>query len=816
MPPPSATPDPHAAANPTAEVERLRRELEAARLQERAAEVRAASYARAHEALLRAWEGFAAVDKFEDAICVFLREVIEVAGASMAALAHARSDAEGSSSLLVFLDGEQAVIGHEAAAFDDVPLDPTQLADVRDGRPVVWSRERWRTARAGAGGVERVGGTAWHVPLALRRKVTAVLALGFREADAPNPLLSPLVAALTNQLAVALEMKRLSDGSRAAAVTRERELAAERRADELARANAILQSAAEKVTAAETPSELREHFLLAAATAAGATGGALFTRLSGTSFSPRAVVFAGRVVPPEIWAGDTVFTGFEERTGADPTGFFALLARGEGARLVVDEAEPYWWRDSIVHHRARGTKVVWHVPLILAGDTVGFLGLTFADTEAPHEDVVGSVRALARQATLVLKLAEQADAARAAAIGRERARAAEQRVEVIARLARASRETLDRLAAKPDVSAFLGHVLDACAHTLGAVGASVWETQADGSTRVTLSFDDGVLQSGTQSHHPGARGQPFFAGFESAVDRQGGLVTYDEHAIATEPELAPYRDYLAARGVRTLIVVPMMFAGTARGAITVRFAEPRALTAEEIELAKAFANQGVLALELTRLTRSAQAAAVVEERNRLAREIHDTLAQALAAIIRQLESATGALRGGPAAARQPIAMATKVARDALVEARRSIKALRPSALEGRTLEGALRGMTDNLRARSPVPLLFSVTGSPFPVAPDVEDELVRIAHEAITNALNHARARRITVELAFEAASVRLVVRDDGVGFEPPGSSSGGIGMQSMRERAERVGATLTLVSEPASGTEVFVVWSPPAGDGRP
>jgi signal transduction histidine kinase len=379
-------------------------------------------------------------------------------------------------------------------------------------------------------------------------------------------------------------------------------------------------------------------------------------------------------------------------------------------------------------------------------------------------------------------------------------------VEAAERLSAASRRTLERFAANPDLDAFLGHVLVAAAETFGAVAGGVWRAEASERPHLLLMLEDGEVRTPRGS-------DPAMAFAELPADtpfvpRRRGEITVRD--VAESPDYLAaeaLRAYLLARGIATVMVIPMVLGEALRGALSLRFLERRRLTAGEADLAHALANQAVLAMELTRLTRAARAAAVNEERNRLARDIHDTLAQGLAAIVRQLESA-GASGSKEAAARH-ISVATEIARESLVEARRSIRALRPSSLDGRTLEGAIRDLLEKSARVSPAAIRLVTSGERGGVPSHVEDELLRIVSEALTNAIKHAGAAAIDVDLAFEGGSVRLAVRDDGAGFDVAGAGGAGVGLGSMDERARRIGAAVTVASEPGAGTEVLVYWSP-------
>jgi signal transduction histidine kinase len=194
---------------------------------------------------------------------------------------------------------------------------------------------------------------------------------------------------------------------------------------------------------------------------------------------------------------------------------------------------------------------------------------------------------------------------------------------------------------------------------------------------------------------------------------------------------------------------------------------------------------------------------VLEERQRLAREIHDTLAQGFAAILAHLETAElGRDNGGdPESERQHIASARRVARDSLEEARRMMASLRPEILETADLPGAMTRIAEAWAKRTGLPCTVSITGTPNPIHRDIEVALLRTAQEALANAWKHARPSRVSVTLSYMGDLVVLDVQDDGVG----GAGAGGLGfgLRSMHERLEQIGGTLTVESAPGEGTTI-------------
>jgi signal transduction histidine kinase len=197
----------------------------------------------------------------------------------------------------------------------------------------------------------------------------------------------------------------------------------------------------------------------------------------------------------------------------------------------------------------------------------------------------------------------------------------------------------------------------------------------------------------------------------------------------------------------------------------------------------------------------AREAGVLEERQRMAREIHDTLAQGLTGIITQLEAAQ---RSGEHAERERrIGNAKQLARDGLAEARRSVQALRPQALEGARLPEALAEEAARWSITSGVTAAVTTTGDPRPLHPEVEVTLLRVAQEALANVAKHAGATHAGVTLSFMGDVVSLDVRDDGAGFVRDDAHAGGFGLTTMRQRVTRLAGQLEIESEPGGGTAV-------------
>jgi two-component system NarL family sensor kinase len=215
-----------------------------------------------------------------------------------------------------------------------------------------------------------------------------------------------------------------------------------------------------------------------------------------------------------------------------------------------------------------------------------------------------------------------------------------------------------------------------------------------------------------------------------------------------------------------------------------------------------------MAIERARLFEKSTQLGVIEERNRLAREIHDTLAQGLTGIILQLESVDAMLEAGvePARVRQTVQHGLTLARANLDEVRRSVLDLRAAPLEGRNLAEALANLAETYTAGNILPVQLTVTGSSQPLPVRIEVGLYRIVQECLTNITRHAEASRAKIGLSISPNQVRLVIEDDGQGFDPAQVPPGHFGLIGLNERVKLLGGKLQLETNPGAGVRVEVV----------
>jgi signal transduction histidine kinase len=208
--------------------------------------------------------------------------------------------------------------------------------------------------------------------------------------------------------------------------------------------------------------------------------------------------------------------------------------------------------------------------------------------------------------------------------------------------------------------------------------------------------------------------------------------------------------------------------------------------------------------QLRRAAGALEGLTISRERNRLARELHDTLAHTLSGLSVQLETVNAYWDVDPGEARTQLGAAQETARLGLQETRQALTALRASPLEDLGLGLALRQLAEAAAARADLALDLDLPNPLPPFAPEVEQGLYRVAQEALANVVYHARARHLTVALAGAPSTTRLVIRDDGVGFDPAVPiTPGHFGLAGIRERAQLIGGLLNVTSRPGSGTTV-------------
>lgn len=260
-------------------------------------------------------------------------------------------------------------------------------------------------------------------------------------------------------------------------------------------------------------------------------------------------------------------------------------------------------------------------------------------------------------------------------------------------------------------------------------------------------------------------------------------------------------------GLRYHASIPLNVQGKRPGILNVASPDWCEISDDDLRLLHTVADLLSMAIERARLFRQSAELGAMEERNRLAREIHDTIAQSLAAITLQLESADALLEAGADKDRVQgaIARALQLARSSMEEARHSVQDLRAAPLEGRTLPEAIRALLADKELQACLSVHSEVMGSAPPLPVRVAAGLYRIAQEAVNNVKKHARATRLNVQLILMPEYVRLIIEDNGIGFDTTGAYPGHYGLVGIQERALLLGGRADIASVPGSGTIVEI-----------
>ena len=352
------------------------------------------------------------------------------------------------------------------------------------------------------------------------------------------------------------------------------------------------------------------------------------------------------------------------------------------------------------------------------------------------------------------------------AIQRDRTRtlilkAEQERVAELVRANAALKQSLDTLVADPDLDRFIGHTLKLIAHEFDAPLIEYWvHSDSENTAYIHLTYWQGKILRLPEQHN--------------------------------SPELTPFLDILLSVGYSNI------------GALAIYLPSYRSFSRQTIELAHALAQQLTLAIELTRLAEESRQSALLQERTRMAREIHDTLAQAFGGILMQLQAATYFAASQPDKAQSHLLTAQTLAKDGLTEARRSVWTLYLETTEYEDPAQTIVKFIQQTTSRQSVPIQLAIEGTPYRLHPDLGLNLLRIAQEAITNALRHAQAQAIQIHLSYSPQALQLTIRDDGCGFDPQ-LPARGFGLAGMQQRAAHLGANWHLISQLGQGTTITV-----------
>jgi signal transduction histidine kinase/PAS domain-containing protein len=465
------------------------------------------------------------------------------------------------------------------------------------------------------------------------------------------------------------------------------------------------------------------------------------------------------------------------------------LSHGDHVSCLLEEM-PELFRSGQAAIRVKALHVI---PIFINGQFWGTVGIDDCRESKRRTTAELSVLKIAADC---IGSAIQQQRTQQALLEAEQQRAAEL-VKANEALARAS----ERLAEQPDLSAFLSHI------ALEAIA----QLDADAAMLSILDESRQVLKSVAhveQGHIPvstlAAEMPVNEAGFVRVL-----LETRKPRYFNLEQEAHLFwqgvSEYHHQRHHQAVVAVPLFAGGKFLGHLELAFMHTEPIKEQSSELLYALAQQAALAIQLTQLAEEARQLAVFQERNHIAREIHDTLAQDFAGILMQLQAVTRLCTLDPDQAQLHLARACNLARTGLAEARRSVWALRQDSTEYSEFIQLLTQLTEQLAIDSPVQTQVLVEGTPYPLSPEAGLNLLRIAQEAITNALRHANAQHIELHLTYTPHYLQLCIRDDGQGFDLQ-TLTRGFGLMGMQQRADLIGAHLRITSSPAAGTLVEVI----------
>jgi signal transduction histidine kinase len=398
----------------------------------------------------------------------------------------------------------------------------------------------------------------------------------------------------------------------------------------------------------------------------------------------------------------------------------------------------------------------------------------------------------------------------------DRERSERRRAECLAHLqSDAVQLALDLLGREPDLNGFFSAFVKTLVQETESHACGIWLVDDD-QQRANLwmaYFQDRLFSADSSDWD--ALAMPRSSMADHLFTYKPGWAETVEYAGDDERLPEPVRRFNRDTNVSSLAATPLVLGEQTLGWIGLSCGPASFCEGEwRVALLRAMARQVTLSLYHYRLAersrREERRKAILEERNRLARDIHDTLAQGFAAILMQLQAAQREGAVLPSRVTSKLETAIELARRHLVDARRSVSGLRPHVTSADDLATTLKRVADLTSRTTDIRIDLAVDDLPR-YGDVIEREVAAIAEEALTNAVRHSSAQRITLRASSpRSIGLRLSVHDDGRGIARERRSAG-FGMTSMHERAERIGASLTIVTAPRSGTEVVVAWEPTA-----
>lgn len=486
------------------------------------------------------------------------------------------------------------------------------------------------------------------------------------------------------------------------------------------------------------------------------------------------------------------------------------------------------------YYQNREAKSIAYVPTRCGTHITGFIGCSLVTEQPPSFEIIGFLKTLANHVALVVEMervgliAEEVQKSRLnedianarveaevkrsqeleAAYEQSR-KEAEQRANaerIVRGHAHVINESLTRLSREPKPSQHLAIVLESLVGTLGIDSAvvflhdkstdrSIYEIEYRSGTVIT-EFEKSERQIKTSLTRD-------WDDFFLSDLKAGKILHHGENDLQTHPAYEPYRTRIQARKVREMLIAPLFSGEEYLGFLALRSTESGYFLAIDRGFVRSMANQVALAVKMLKLFSIGEQAAVMEERNRISRDLHDSLAQGFTGVILNLEVALQALgKNRPEIASNHIQSACKAARSGLANARESVLALRTPLSLGIPFETALLDCVTNLLVGSQILINFETIGTPYAVPYNIREEFLKVVQEATTNTIRHAKASRVNLTIIYAEEFLLINFSDDGQGFDERNTQPG-LGIKGMYERSYALGCDLIVTSQIGKGTRV-------------
>jgi signal transduction histidine kinase len=468
---------------------------------------------------------------------------------------------------------------------------------------------------------------------------------------------------------------------------------------------------------------------------------------------------------------------------------------GDGFGGLLEE----WDEPLLSSFAAIGVKSSYSVPIRVKAQWWGVLCLDYC--QSPVRVSPAEIAVLKTVANCIGS-AIQRDRTTKAILQAEQDRAAE-----LKKANEVLKKSLDYLATETSLDKFLGQVLGAIAEQFNSPLVEYWYHPDDTAYIGMMSWHGRTYnRAEILQQYPdrlGVNGFPVPPEMMSTEDLPPQKQYFITEDWLTDPYFKHIK-WLPPDNLYKQINVPLVLGHRCIGALVVRMPSGHQIATEQIELAQALAHQVILVVQFTRLAAEAQQAAIYEERNRLAGEIHDTLAQTFTGISVQLELVKYLNPQHSNEVRAILERISSLAQTGLGEARRSVWSIYSSNEEFADLAQKLADCVENLTAGTDLHTQIDIVGTPTPLSSFLGVNLLRIGQESIVNTLKHAQATTLTIELEYSPHQVSLCIQDNGCGFSPQVQTEG-FGLISISERADRIGGQLRITTQPGQGTEIFV-----------